>query len=163
MKQCPHGLGCYRKRPEHFYEFSHPPGHKIAEKFVKSTSGALITASPSASPTAPPAASPEKYEKFGLYLTAVGGRSSSWRELTFGKLLRLYDDLETCVHFNYMIDLDFVLQHHPNEAKILLVSGDKLFSTSDTVPKYLFQCNVKLPPYGTHHTKMSILKFKVGS
>ena len=33
MKECPFGLECYRKRPEHFKEFAHPPGHEIAAKF----------------------------------------------------------------------------------------------------------------------------------
>ena len=33
MKVCPYGLGCYRKRPEHFHEFSHPAEHKIANRF----------------------------------------------------------------------------------------------------------------------------------
>ena len=33
MKDCPYGLGCYRKRPEHFHEFSHPAEHKIANRF----------------------------------------------------------------------------------------------------------------------------------
>jgi hypothetical protein len=33
MKACPYGLGCYRKRPEHFHEFSHPAEHKIANRF----------------------------------------------------------------------------------------------------------------------------------
>ena len=145
MKPCPYGLGCYRKRPEHFYEFSHPTGHKIAEKFAQ-----------------PKNVEKSTDEKFGLYLSAVNSsKPCAWREMTFGKLLRLYEDLESCAHFNYMIDIDFVLQHHPNNAKLLLVSGDKLFSQTDTVPKFVFQCQVQLPPYGTHHTKMSILKFKV--
>ena len=94
-------------------------------------------------------------------MTKVPNTSSNWEEMSLNKLMRLHDDLETAVHFNYMIDLQFVLDNHPNNAKLLLVSGDKLFSDQDNIPKYVFQCNVKMERYGTHHTKMSILKFKV--
>ena len=78
---------------------------------------------------------PPEWDKFGLYLTKVTGRASKMKEISFGGLMRLYPNLESAVHFNYMIDLDFVLKNHPNQAKMLLVSGDLLFSPSDNVPK----------------------------
>ena len=34
-EQCKYGSSCYRKRPEHFIEFDHPPDHKIANMFAK--------------------------------------------------------------------------------------------------------------------------------
>lgn len=82
--------------------------------------------------------SPLEWEKFGLYLSSVAGRNSKMKEISFGGLLRLYDNLESAVHFNYMIDLEFVLKNHPNQAKMLLVSGDLLFSPADNVPKVTF-------------------------
>ena len=33
--QCKYGSSCYRKRPEHFIEFDHPPDHQIANMFAK--------------------------------------------------------------------------------------------------------------------------------
>ena len=83
----------------------------------------------------PKIVSPPEWDKFGLYLTKVTGRASKMKEISFGDLMRLYPNLESAVHFNYMIDLDFVLKNHPNQAKMLLVSGDLLFSPSDNVPK----------------------------
>lgn len=34
-EQCKYGSSCFRKRPEHFIEFDHPPDHKIANMFAK--------------------------------------------------------------------------------------------------------------------------------
>ena len=34
-EQCKYGNSCYRKRPEHFIEFDHPPDHEIANMFAK--------------------------------------------------------------------------------------------------------------------------------
>ena len=34
-EQCKYGSSCYRKRPEHFIEFDHPPDHEIANMFAK--------------------------------------------------------------------------------------------------------------------------------
>ena len=34
-EQCKYGSSCYRKRPEHFIEFDHPPDHQIANMFAK--------------------------------------------------------------------------------------------------------------------------------
>jgi len=60
-----------------------------------------------------------------------------------------------------MIDLEFVLKHHPNSSKILFVSGDTLFQPGrDGIPDNIFQSVVPVPQFGTHHTKMSILKFR---
>ena len=34
-EQCKYGSSCYRKRPEHFIDFDHPPDHQIANMFAK--------------------------------------------------------------------------------------------------------------------------------
>ena len=34
-EQCKYGSSCYRKRPEHFIEFDHPPDYQIANMFAK--------------------------------------------------------------------------------------------------------------------------------
>ena len=77
-------------------------------------------------------------------------------------MLRLHPNLESSVHINYMIDLEFVLKHQPNSSKILLVSGDTLFQGREGIPHNIFQCVADVPQFGTHHTKMSILKFREG-
>ena len=79
MKPCPYGMQCYRKRPEHFSEFSHPAEHKIAAKF-------RVPASAPASDSN--IATTTNFTKFGLYLTKVAGKPSSWPELSFGELLK---------------------------------------------------------------------------
>ena len=33
--KCRYGSSCYRKRPEHFIEYEHPPDHPIANMFAK--------------------------------------------------------------------------------------------------------------------------------
>lgn len=52
--------------------------------------------------------------------------------------------------------------------KFLYIKNDKsraLFITGDDLsplPSMYYQITVKLPPFGTHHTKMSFLKFERG-
>ena len=81
MKECPYGLGCYRKRPEHFDEFSHPPEHKIANRFkdqkeAKSADkSAKVISKENISVKTSEIKEKEKTlsEKFGLYFTKVPG------------------------------------------------------------------------------------------
>ena len=79
MKECPYGLGCYRKRPEHFDEFSHPPEHKIANRF-KAQKRSKPAEKPDRKESILSSKTSENKEKekllsakFGLYFTKVRG------------------------------------------------------------------------------------------
>ncbi|CAJ0565052.1 unnamed protein product, partial [Mesorhabditis spiculigera] len=74
------------------------------------------------------------------------------------------------LHFNFMIDLDWVLRQYPAELRttpISLVVGEKMGTSKTDIErtsKALGSTNVevftaKLPiPYGTHHTKLSLFE-----
>ena len=59
-----------------------------------------------------------------------------------------------------MIDLEYFTRNRPknDKSRVLFITGDNL----GNLPSGYFQVNVRLPPYGSHHTKMSLLKTKSG-
>ena len=75
-------------------------------------------------------------------------------------MLSKYGELESQVHFNFMIDLEFFIRNRPknDKSRVMFITGDNL----GNLPSGYFQVNVRLPPYGSHHTKMSLLKTKSG-
>merc|ERR1739838_300401 len=59
-----------------------------------------------------------------------------------------------------MIDTEWFAASRPvnDISRVLFINGDDL----GQLPRGYHQINVKLEPYGTHHTKMSLLRFKAG-
>ena len=59
-----------------------------------------------------------------------------------------------------MIDLEYFVRNRPknDKSRVMFITGDNL----GNLPSGYFQVNVRLPPYGSHHTKMSLLKTKSG-
>ena len=57
-----------------------------------------------------------------------------------------------------MIDTEWFAASRPvnDISRVLFINGDDL----GQLPRGYHQINVKLDPYGTHHTKMSLLRFK---
>ena len=57
-----------------------------------------------------------------------------------------------------MIDTVWFASNRPvnDTSRVLFISGDDL----GQLPRGYHQITVKLEPYGTHHTKMSLLRFK---
>ena len=73
-------------------------------------------------------------------------------------LLSRFGELESQVHFNFMIDLEYFTRNRPknDKSRVMFITGDNL----GQLPVGYFQVNVRLPPYGSHHTKMSLFKTK---
>ena len=59
-----------------------------------------------------------------------------------------------------MVDVEWFMKIRPkaDRSHVLFITGDDL----GNLPKGYFQVTVRLPPFGSHHTKMSILKFEAG-
>ena len=185
MPDCKYGMQCYRKRPEHFSEFTHPPGHPIAERFANSTASrdsnhtsnslkrsrydsnedldSKKTKTIEQNKVDEIVCEAPKENEFRLFWTKIKLKQrqvSSLPQISFNELLCRHGELKSQVHFNFMVDVAWFVKQRPDsdKSRVLFVTGDDL----GQLPRGIFQISVRLPPFGSHHTKMSILKYKKG-
>merc|ERR1711953_953354 len=109
-EQCKYGSSCYRKRPEHFIEFDHPPDHQIANMFAKkrkikesnesNEEPKLKIPRPEGNITNVTRRIETLPNPFGLFVTKVPGvKSCDFPQLSLNDLLSSYGELESQVHF----------------------------------------------------------------
>ena len=78
------------------------------------------------------------------------------------------DELIKSAQFNYMFHLDWLIAQYPfkyRQSPITIIHGNEDNREFDRmVEKYkqVESIKVKLPPYGTHHTKMMFLLYNTG-
>lgn len=162
---CIYGSRCYRVNPEHFATYSHPRTHPR----VKLSNHTEDLTSKDASEHC----LGYSLDQYGFYLFRVP-------RLNYGHIptIRLKDifhprhgELVSSAQFNYMFDVDWLVEQYPKgfrSAPLLLVhgfQGAEKASFDQAISKYknISQCvaHIRLP-YGTHHTKMMLLKYTDG-
>ena len=157
---CKYGEDCYRKNPQHFKDFEHPwkeesKKRKLEEQIENDSKAAKIEPNP-----------------LNFFLTKVDGIDDIYNNLVTVSLKNIlsseHGQLKESIHFNYMFDVDWLMQQYPPEFRSLpltLVCQDKLDTKvrkSEEIAQY---SNIKLcfarllDVYGTHHTKMILLHY----
>ncbi|CAF0726606.1 unnamed protein product [Adineta ricciae] len=159
-KLCEYGEACYRqKNPLHTAEYDHPPAREKA-----STSKNLS-----------PIEKLEQSEPFRFFLTTVHGIPNIHNQanaMSFKEILSTqHGQLVRSAQFNYMFDIEFILEQYPSEFRLkplLIVYGDSRHDNhsmklqSSPYPQ-IELCPARLDiPYGTHHTKMMFLLYETG-
>ncbi len=174
---CKYGMACYRRNPSHFEEFRHPAGLK---RSASSSDGSSMRGSSAVVDPGEPtrkASKVDKSEVSGLFLTKVSGLSEKCNLSSYGIRDILSwdaDDMESSVQFNFMIDPGWLLSQYPvknRQKPLILITGASNGTDSRSLQagwdKKIFP-NVKIfgaplsIPYGTHHTKMMLLKYRTG-
>lgn len=118
---------------------------------------------------------PELPNPLCYFLTKVKGIDAAFNNSYTANLKEILSEergtLVESVQFNYMIDVDWLMNQYPKvfrECPLLLVAQDKQPTKDElkhTTAKYK---NIKLAfarlmdSFGTHHTKMMILKYETG-
>lgn len=162
-KRCPYGEKCYRqKNPLHLEEFDHSP--------VKSP-----TTSSEPKKILSPKEKFQRSEPFRFFLTTVHGISANANEnnsLSLKEILSVdHGQLVRSVQFNYMFDVEFLLENYPEEFRLkplLIVHGDsrddvQSLKTQCSPYPQIELCSARLDiPFGTHHTKMMFLLYETG-
>lgn len=115
-------------------------------------------------------------QPYGYFLTKVTGIDDEFNHrgaLSMRDILSpLLGTLEQSVQFNYCIDINWMMTQYPPEFRnkpVLVVHGLQREAKADLINQasqyapHIKLCQAKLPdPFGTHHTKMMILKYQEG-
>ncbi|CAD5123083.1 DgyrCDS11459 [Dimorphilus gyrociliatus] len=152
-KECPYGSNCYRKNPKHFLEFTHSKG-----SFSESLNDKWNRSSP-----------------FNFFLTKAKGIDNKYnanQSVHIKEILsESFGELVQSAQFNYKIDVDWLVQCYPESFRskpLLIVHGFKGREKQDLeseAAKYdhIGFCQARLDiAYGTHHSKMMLLKYTDG-
>ncbi|KAL5960752.1 Tyrosyl-DNA phosphodiesterase 1 [Taenia solium] len=154
---CRYGSACYRRNPAHFVEYLHPEGMSSSHKPFKSE---LFTA-------------PELGSGYGFYVFRVRGvEYGSIPTVTLTEVLdERNGDLVESAQFNYMFELEWLIQQYPEKYRslpLLIVHGSSDGQSEELRLQAARWKNVSileapLPiTYGTHHTKMMLLRYEDG-
>nr|CDS19050.1 tyrosyl DNA phosphodiesterase 1 [Echinococcus granulosus] len=154
---CRYGSACYRRNPAHFVEYLHPKGIRSSHKPSKSE---LYTA-------------PELGSGYGFYVFRV--RGVEYGSIPTVTLTEILDErngkLIESAQFNYMFELEWLIQQYPEKYRslpLLIVHGSSDGQSEELRSQATRWKNVSileapLPiAYGTHHTKMMLLRYEDG-
>lgn len=169
---CPYGEQCYRKNPDHFAAYRHPPKSKEHGLAVKKRK--IVRESKD------PQMVWHESSPLNFLLTRVTGIPSQYNyynessplcSLHISDILgEDFGDLTETVQFNYCIDPSWFMDQLPKAKRgipVTFVHGESGmdFAELRTVKSKcsnVKSCRVDLPPFGTHHTKMMFLKYDAG-
>ena len=115
-------------------------------------------------------------EPHNYFLTKVSGiddRFNASHALSMKDILSpLLGTLESSVQFNYCIDINWMMSQYPPQCRqlpVLVIHGlsreakAELAAQAENFSPHVRLAQAKLPdPFGTHHTKMMILKYQEG-
>ncbi|VDM18626.1 unnamed protein product [Hydatigera taeniaeformis] len=154
---CRYGSACYRRNPDHFEEYSHPDS----------------ISSPHNPFTSDQSAAPELGSGYGFYVFRVNG--VNYGSIPTVTLTEILDErngkLIESAQFNYMFELEWLMQQYPEKYRslpLLIVHGSSDGQSEELRSQASRWENVSileapLPiAYGTHHTKMMLLHYEDG-
>lgn len=154
-KICPYAESCYRQKNSlHTAEYDHP-----------SVQTKRLT----------PLEKLEQSEPYRFFLSTVHGISDSFNQTNAISLKEIlsadHGQLIRSAHFNYMFDIEFLLEQYPSEFRqkpLLIIHGDSphdnhsMKAQCSPYPQ-IELCPARLTiPFGTHHTKMMFLLYETG-
>ncbi|VDO03054.1 unnamed protein product [Rodentolepis nana] len=153
---CKYGTECYRINPDHFRRYSHP---SISQNCNSGSLGSNSVV--------------DCESDYGFYLHRVSGlKYGSIPTITLSEILNEKNgELQESAQFNYMFEVDWMIQQYPPKYRslpLLIVHGYGDRQSRELGQKAFKMCNltvVEAPipfAYGTHHTKMMLLKYDDG-
>ncbi|CAF0751248.1 unnamed protein product [Rotaria sordida] len=162
-KICEYGEKCYRqKNPKHTAEYDHP-----------STSAS--TSAKDVNKRLTPVEKIEQSEPYRFFLSTVHGIQDNYNQtnaISLKEILSVeHGQLTRSAQFNYMFDIEFLLEQYPSEFRLkplLIVHGDSRddnhsLKTQCSPYPQIELCPARLDiPFGTHHTKMMFLLYETG-
>ncbi|XP_035693489.1 tyrosyl-DNA phosphodiesterase 1-like [Branchiostoma floridae] len=177
--ECKYGRKCYRKNPLHLQQFRHPGASSSSSDEEKSSPPhkKLKTGSPSAAASSSSSSSSQAAEPgpYAFFLTKVSGIAARFNQTGAVHISDILSaekgKLLASAQFNYMIDIPWLRQQYPQEARgkpLLIVHGDSGLSKVRLQEETHHFSNIQLCQarleimYGTHHSKMMFLLFEDG-
>nr|CUU97415.1 hypothetical transcript [Hymenolepis microstoma] len=153
---CKYGAGCYRNNPDHFNRYSHP---SVSQHYNSRSlrSNSVVDCG----------------SDYGFYVHRVPGlKYGSIPTITLSEILNEKNgELQESAQFNYMFEVDWMIQQYPAKYRslpLLIVHGYGNRQVSELRQKASKMSNltvIEAPiplAYGTHHTKMMLLKYDDG-
>ena len=141
---CKYGMDCYRQNPLHFHEFSHPENHPKSLQKRKLMNGDddvddphIITDLPGkrqktgqkepAGESFEIGSNPKSHYRF-TRVTNLPNPHSNSNCSSLSDLLSYSKNMERSLHFNYLIDIAWLIKQYPSESRtkpILLIHGNQ--------------------------------------
>ncbi|KAM7542936.1 hypothetical protein Aperf_G00000008999 [Anoplocephala perfoliata] len=154
-KQCKYGSACYRQNPEHFEQFSHPTSSQEPNSRASTSIKRDIGSG------------------YGFFLFRVPDvKYTSIPTITLSEILSEQNGiLEESAQFNYMFEVEWMLHQYPAKFRslpLLIVHGAADGQVNELRQQASKMSNLSVVEaplpivYGTHHTKMMLLKYEDG-
>ena len=171
---CLHGIQCKEVGMDHFTSFRHlqTANEEKARFRAKSRRRERTDGSSKVDPPSKKA----NLHRPAMYVTKVPGISPCFNEPSVAIHIRdilhtSMGNLVSSAHFNYMFDINWLIQQYPVEFRskpILVIHGEQRSSKSELEKECQAYSNIQLIqaplpfPFGKHHSKMILLLYDTG-